>query len=169
MFNTHVESLPAAGRFSLRCKAHNVSALSKALGLDLPSNISESAQTNGRTALKLGPDEWMVICDREDRDAIQQALAATYDSAPHSLTDISSREISIRVKGDQAEELLSTSCPRNLSKLTEGRGVRTIFDSVQVILTREAADQFRIDVWRSFAPHVFGLLGAATAEFKSGV
>lgn len=169
VFNTKIENIPAAGRFSLRCKEQNVAALSQALGLALPAKISEQSEAGGRSLLKLGPDEWVLTCSTQDKPTIKDTLAAVYPNAPHSLTDISSREVSIRISGDQAEELLSTSCPRNLSQLTPGRGIRTIFDSVQVILTREAENQFRLDIWRSFFPHVHGLLKAASLEFESGV
>ncbi|KZL27637.1 sarcosine oxidase subunit gamma [Pseudovibrio sp. WM33] len=168
-FNSTVETLPAMGRFSLRCKRENTVAMSKALGFELPSSISESAHSGDMTALKLGPDEWMLTCPMEARSEIEQSLAAIYPDAVHSLTDISSREVSIRISGPEAEELLSTSCPRNLAELKSGRGVRTIFDSVQVILTREEQNQFRLDVWRSFVPHVMGLLTVAVAEFECGL
>ncbi|KZL15422.1 Sarcosine oxidase, gamma subunit family [Pseudovibrio axinellae] len=167
--NTSLESLPATGRFSLRCKEQNIAVLSRALGLALPTKISLQVAANGRTALMLGPDEWVLSCECDDRPAIKEALAKVCESAPHSLTDISSRERSIRVKGREAAALLNTSCPRNLAELPSGRGVRTIFDSVQVILTREETDQYRLDIWCSFFPHVHALLSAANAEFKSGV
>ncbi len=168
-FNSTVENLPEMGRFSLRCKRENTVAMSKALGFELPSSISEITRSRTRSALRLGPDEWMLTCPMEERSALGKSLAAIYPDAVHSLTDISSREVSIRISGPEAEELLSTSCPRNLAELASGRGVRTIFDSVQVILTREKKDQFRLDVWRSFAPHVLGLLTVAVAEFECGL
>ncbi|WP_109317281.1 sarcosine oxidase subunit gamma [Pseudovibrio ascidiaceicola] len=168
-FNSTVETLPQMGRFSLRCKRENTVAMSKALGFELPSSISQTAQSGNRSVLKLGPDEWMLTCPMEERSAIEKAFAAIYPDAVHSLTDISSREVSIRISGPEAEELLTTSCPRDLAVLKSGRGVRTIFDSVQVILTREDNNQFRLDVWRSFVPHVMGLLTVAVAEFECGL
>ncbi len=168
-FNTIVESLPAMGRFSLRCKRENTVAMSKALRFELPLSISQMVQSGNVTALKLGPDEWVLTCPMNERANIEQSLATAYVDAVHSLTEISSREVSIRISGPEAEELLSTSCPRNLAELTVGRGVRTIFDSVQVVLTREEQNLFRLDVWRSFAPHVMGLLTVAVKEFECGL
>ncbi len=168
-FTTTVETLPAMGRYNLRCKRENTVAMSKTLGFELPCSIGEAVQSDKQTALKLGPDEWLLTCPMEERATIKQSFAEVYPDAPHSLTDISSREISICISGDQAEELLSTSCPRNLANLSTGCGVRTIFDSVQVVLMREDANQFRLDVWRSFAPHVLGLLAVARAELESSL
>ncbi len=56
-----VEVLPPAERISLRAPEASVAALSKALGLTLPKKPKTSASKTGRTALWLGPDEWLVI------------------------------------------------------------------------------------------------------------
>ena len=53
--------LPPAERISLRAPAASVAALSKALGVSLPQKPKTSAAKAGRTALWLGPDEWLVI------------------------------------------------------------------------------------------------------------
>ena len=50
-----------------------------------------------------------------------------------------------------------------------GSGTRTVFDTAQVVLTREADDRFHLTVWRSFAPHVRALLDTATRELAAGL
>jgi sarcosine oxidase, subunit gamma len=50
-----------------------------------------------------------------------------------------------------------------------GSGARTVLDTVQVVLTREAEDRFHLTVWRSFAPHVRALLEIAARELASGL
>lgn len=64
-------------------------------------------------------------------------------------------------------DLLATGCPLDLAKLPVGSGTRTLFDSVQIVLTREARDRFHLIVWRSFAPHVRALLETATRELAT--
>jgi sarcosine oxidase, subunit gamma len=49
-----------------------------------------------------------------------------------------------------------------------GAGTRTVFDTVQVVLTREAESRFRLAVWRSFAPHARSLLETAAGEIPAG-
>ncbi|WP_428521516.1 hypothetical protein [Pseudorhodoplanes sp.] len=44
---------------------------------------------------------------------------------------------------------------------------RTVFDGVQIVLIRHAADRFR--VWCSFADHVWGRLRAASREIELGI
>ena len=53
--------LQPAERISLRAPEASVAALSKALGVTLPNQPKTSASKAGRTALWLGPDEWLVI------------------------------------------------------------------------------------------------------------
>ena len=67
--NVKVEVLPPAERMSLRAPEASVAALSKALGLTLPKQPKTSAAKAGRTALWLGPDEWLVI-DEAGKDPL---------------------------------------------------------------------------------------------------
>ncbi|MDD9908594.1 MAG: sarcosine oxidase subunit gamma [Ahrensia sp.] len=160
--------LPEATRFSLRINSGNLAAASKALGLSLPTTIGTRAASGTRSALCHGPDEWEILASEDDRADIEAAFAAIYLKAPHSLTDISDREITIVIEGDKAVELLSVGCPINLDRLAVGNGKRTVFDSAQVVIYRDARDSFRMQVWRSFLAHVWGLLNIANCELAAG-
>ncbi|WP_370158718.1 sarcosine oxidase subunit gamma [Limimaricola soesokkakensis] len=164
-----IEELTPAARFSLRARAANVPALSKALGLELPGRVGERAEARGRVALCLGPDEWLLTAPEAARDGIVTDLAPAYAEAPHSLAEISDREISYAITGPAALELLSIACPRDLDRLVTGRAVRTVFDTAQVVLWRDGPEAFRLDVWRSFAPHVLALLETGRAEIAAGL
>lgn len=162
-----VEELAPAARFSLRVRPDHRAALAQALGVDLPARIGDRAVSDGREALCLGPDEWLVTAP--EAAAIAATAAAVYATAPHSLTEISDREITLRLTGPQVLDLLATGCPRDVAALAEGRGCRTVFDSATVTLWRDAETEFRMDVWRSFAPHVRSLLAQAEAELIAGL
>ena len=88
---------------------------------------------------------------------------------PHSLTVISDREFTIAITGPRAQEFLTVACPLDLSRMAPGTAKRTLFDSAQVVLIRDAEDAFRIEVWRSFFPHVSELLVIAQREFACGL
>lgn len=162
-----IEELPADARFSLRVRPDHRAALAQALGLDLPTRIGDRAATHGREALCLGPDEWLILAP-EAAPLIDDA-ASVYARAPHSLTEISDREITLRLTGPQVLDLLATGCPRDIAALADGRGCRTVFDSATVTLWRDGPSDFRIDIWRSFAPHVRNLIGQAETELKAGL
>ena len=138
-------------------------------GLDLPARVGARASAAGRSALCLGPDEWVLHAPEAEAAAIRDAFAAIAAEASHSLVDISDREIALGLEGPAVLDLLACGCPRDLARLPVGAGTRTVFDSAQVVLTREAEDRFRLEVWRSFAPHVRALLTTATAELAAGL
>ena len=157
-----VRDLAPVARFSLRMAEGG--AAGRALGLDLSGRIGTRAEAGGREALRLGPDEWVVTAPEGDADAMADAMAAIYAEAPHAFVDVSDRELTIAVEGPAAVDLLAIGCPRDLDRIAPGQGRRTIFDTVSVVLWRDAADRFRLDVWRSFHPHVRDLLAVGNAE-----
>ncbi len=122
-----------------------------------------------RRALCLGPDEWVLTAAGTDRDAIAAAFAALYADLPHSLVEISDREIAVTLEGPEAVTLLTVGCPVDVEGFAVGAGARTIFDGVQVVLYRDAPDRFTLEVWRSFLPHVLDLLETANRELATGL
>lgn len=164
-----VEDLPPAARFSLRAREASREALGAALGLALPTRIGERAEGAGREAVCLGPDEWLIVAPEAEGPAIAEALAATYESAPHAAANISDREVGFRVSGPGTLSLLAMGCPRDLAALAVGRAVRTVFDGASVVLWRDGEEEFRLDIWRSFAPHGRALLETGRAELAAGL
>ncbi|WP_334063011.1 sarcosine oxidase subunit gamma [Limimaricola cinnabarinus] len=164
-----VEELAPVARFSLRLREKHRAALAQALGLDLPQRVGDVARAGARAALCLGPDEWLIHAPEAEAEAIAAAGAGAYADAPHSLVEISDREITYAVTGPAAQALLTIACPRDLDRLAKGRAIRTVFDTAQVVLWRDGEDAFRLDVWRSFAPHVRALLDAGRAELSAGL
>lgn len=163
-----IDELAPVARFSLRVRPANVATLSQALGLDLPGRVGQTAEARGRKALCLGPDEWLICAPEEARDAIVAEAAVAYETAPHSLAEISDREVTYAISGPAAQELLTIACPRDLDRLAPGQAVRTVFDTAQVVLWRDGVEAFRLDVWRSFAPHVRALLETGRVELDAG-
>lgn len=150
-----------ATRLSLRCRADAVSALSSVLGLDLPVRPRTSASANGRHALWLGPDEWLVI-DEAQSDLIAACASA---NVLHSATDVSHRNTAILVTGAHAARVLNGACPLDLSlaEFPVGACTRTLLGKIQVVLYRTAEDTFRVECWRSYVGYAFSIL-AESAE-----
>jgi sarcosine oxidase subunit gamma len=161
--------LPEAARFSLRIAPADLAAASKAFGLALPPRVGEASEKGGRRALCLGPDEWLLRAGEAEQATIEEAFAAIYGIAPHSLVSIGDREIGLFVEGPEAATLLSVGCPIDLDRLAVGSGKRTVFDGVQVVLFRESAERFTLEAWRSFVPHVWELLNTANRELIAGL
>ncbi|WP_033068566.1 sarcosine oxidase subunit gamma [Thalassospira australica] len=154
-------------RFSLRLRAANIPAVSMAIGVELPITVGERASNGTTEAICLGPDEWMVIAKSDNTDTLVSACADIYASATHSLTEVSAREITVRIEGDRAAELLTIGCPRDIDSIPVGGGCRTVVDGVTVVLWRDEEQSFRMDIWRSFALHVIDLLCRGCKELAA--
>jgi sarcosine oxidase subunit gamma len=140
-----------------------------ALGVPLPERIGSRSTNGARSALCLGPDEWLIEAPETESAPLGAAIAELAARTPISAVEVSDREITFALEGPAVLDLLATGCPRDLARLPVGSGTRTLFDSAQVVLIREADDRFHLTVWRSFAPHVRALLDLATRELAAGL
>jgi sarcosine oxidase subunit gamma len=156
-----IAELPPTTRISFRI------ADPAAATLGLPATVGARTAEGNRTALCLGPDEWLLEAGAGERDALLSTLAGV--AAPHSAVEVSDREITYALEGPAVLELLASGCPRDLARMPVGSGARTVFDTVQIVLVREADDRFHLTVWRSFAPHVCSILDIAVRELAAGL
>lgn len=160
--NARVATLPPAHRISLRAPTGSLDALSKALGLTLPQKAKSSVSKGSRTALWLGPDEWLVI-DEGANDPLEACAGVT---ELHSAVGVSHRNMAIAVTGPGAENTLSAGCPQDLSLAVFPVGAcsRTILGKVEVVILRTGEDSFRVECWRSFSDYVFAFLTDAARD-----
>ena len=138
-------------RYSLR--ARDPAMLAAVIGHPLPARISE---TEGGIAC-LGPDEYYA---RLPVDTVLPDGAGQ----PVSIVDISARAVGIALEGDRAVDVLAAGCPLDLTRFAVGRTARTIFETVEIIVTREAQARWHVEVWRSSAPWLWQALATAAAD-----
>jgi len=151
-------------RFSLRIAIDHFGEAAKEFGCDLPRAIGGMMSSAGKRALCLGPDEHLLMAPAGQENDIARRFDTLYAEIPHSLVNISHRETGIEVEGQAAAQALAAACPLDLAAMPAGSGTRTIFDKAQIVLIKHNDTSYRIEVWRSFAPHVFGLLEAVSQE-----
>lgn len=158
----HVTAAGPATRLSLRAGGDAVSALSKAFGLTLPQKPKTSASANGRHALWLGPDEWLLI---DESGADLAALAAKADVL-HSAVDVSHRNTAVLVAGERAAEAIASGSPHDLSPkvFPVGACARTVLGKIEVVIFRTGEQEYRVECWRSFAPYAFALLAEGAED-----
>lgn len=144
-----------AFRMSLRVRPDAIAAFSKALGVALPMKPKSSETKGTRTALWLGPDEWLILDGANN--PIDDAAKA---KALNSSVDVSQRNTAIIVSGAAAEATLSSGCPQNLSLAVFPVGAcsRTILGKVEIVVLRTGAQEFRVECWRSFSDYVMTFL-----------
>jgi sarcosine oxidase subunit gamma len=153
-------------RFSLRIDPSHIAQASGALRLDLPAKIGGVAVSQDNSAVCLGPDEWYLKTSLAGQEAVETAFAALYATAPHSLVNVGHRDVGIEIEGADAALALQSAIPFDVEAMLVLSGCRTIFDKAQIVLVREAENRFRIEVWRSFADHVWGILRVASREIE---
>jgi len=157
---------PMTGRISLRTRG-DLAAIGKAIGVSLPTQIGICAKTDGIEVVCLGPDEWTLLVPLDQIEKVQGALATLAPSLPHSMTEITGREITFQIEGPQAADLMSIGCPRDISTIKVGQARRTLFDGATVVLWRDAETSFRMDVWNSFAPFLASTLETGAKELAA--
>ena len=139
---------PPMARYSLR--ARQAQALETILNVKVPKKIGA---TEGGIAC-LGPDEWLLRGKAGGVIPMGAGLAV-------AITDISERSICLVIEGARASELLMSGCPLDLDQFAVGRATRTIYETVEIILIRDAEDRFQVEVWRSFAAWLWTALTTA--------
>jgi len=162
-----VHLLPPARRFVLRGDSAARAAAERALGVPVPALACRAGSDGTRAALWLGPDEWLLIAADQDA-AAERALLPALEGLAHSLVDVSHRQIGLTVSGAQAATLLNAGCPLDLqlSAFPVGMCTRTMLSKAEVVLWRTGAEQFRLEVWRSFAAYVSEYLAAAARDLN---
>lgn len=160
--NVSVAVAPPASRLSLRAPDVSAASLSAALGLDLPMRPKTSVSNDGRHALWLGPDEWLVI----DESGADLAALVRPVAAFHSAVDVSHRNAAFIVAGTGAATAINAGCPQDLSlaAFPVGAASRTILHKIEIVLYRTGADEFRVECWRSFADYGFSFLSEAAKD-----
>jgi sarcosine oxidase subunit gamma len=151
-----LQVLPPAARYILRGAEAAHAAAEGALGVEIPAIACRAASEGERAALWLGPDEWLLIGPLAEGTALEATLGAALKELPHSLVDVSHRQIGLCVSGRQAALLLAAGCPLDLdeSAFPVGMCTRTMLAKAEVVLWRPAREVFRVEVWRSFAAYL---------------
>jgi sarcosine oxidase subunit gamma len=165
--------LPPASRWILHGGPAARARAAPVWGVELPETACRAAIAGTRAALWLGPDEYLLLelapSERIEESAaavagaFEQALAATR----YALVEVSHRQFALEVSGEHAATMLSAGCPLDLdlAEFPVGMCTRTVFAKADVVLWRTRADAFHLEVWRSFAGYVSGLLAEIAREF----
>jgi sarcosine oxidase subunit gamma len=141
-------------------------AASAAFGVDLPTESCRAAAVGARAALWLGPDEWLLLAPDDEHAAAGAALEAALSTLPHSLVDVSHRQVGLDVHGPRVEWLLESHCPLplNLRDFPVGMCTRSVFAKTEIVLWRQAPERFHVEVWRSFSQYLVGLMQQVADE-----
>jgi len=165
-----VRRLPPAARYVLRGGPAVAAAASGALGFPVPTAACRAGSQAEQAALWLGPDEWLILAPGDRACELEAALHAALPPLPHSLVDVSHRQIALEVHGGEAGRLLAAGCPLDLDRgaFPVGMCTRTMLGKAEIVLWRTGLEVFRIEVWRSFAAYLSEFLAEAARGINSG-
>lgn len=150
--DARLAAVPACMRLVLRGNADVAKLAGAALDVELPRQPNRAMHQGGQAALWLGPDEWLLLTEFDAASAIETRLAGQ----PHSLVDVSHRQIGIVLEGSASAQMLSAGCPLDLRthRFPVGMATRTIFMKAEIVLWRQTETRFHIEIWRSFLPYL---------------
>jgi sarcosine oxidase subunit gamma len=170
-----LNALPPAARWVLHGDARARALAAPVFGVAFAEAACRAAVVGARATLWLGPDEYLLLDASPDLGATpgDSAAAMTSDleraltDAPHALVDIGHRQFALEISGPHAGTILNGACPLDLdlNEFPIGMCTRTVFAKADIVLWRTRADAFHVEVWRSFAGYVTGLLAEIAAEF----
>jgi len=153
-----------AVRLNVRADTATAATIGMAIGVLLGTAPCRAVIVRDRTALWLGPDEWLVLAPEAETTLAQQPPATL-----GSIVDVSHAYVGIEVSGPRAAWCINAFNALDLDRhvFPPGACTRTLFGKVEVVLWRVEAEHFRIEVARSFAPYVRQCLEEASREFLS--
>lgn len=174
-----MKPLPPAVRWVLHGDARARALATPVWGVAFAEAACRAVALGTRATLWLGPDEYLLLdmapgatslpkatpdgAEANVASALERALADT----PHALVDISHRQFALEISGPHALPILNGACPLDLDlgEFPIDMCTRTVFSKADIVLWRTGADAFHVEVWRSFASYVTGVLGEIAREF----
>ena len=164
----HLTDLPPCTRLILRGRPAAIEAATAPLGFALPEKPCRAVTMQDRSALWLGPDEWLILA--VPSDPVAEALTQNLQPHPHSLVDVSHRQTAIELTGPAAADVLNAGCPLDLdtTAFPPGMCTRTVLAKSEMILWRVAEEKFHLEVTRAFAPYVRRFLLEAARDYPAG-
>src|ERR1700737_2936826 len=154
-----IRELPFVAQINLRADPNDAGLmrrLTQALGFALPVTPNAVASKKDRHILRLGPDEWLVVGEDGQQDAIETALRGGLDGVFAAITDVSANRTVLEISGLSARHLLAHGMPIDLDARAFGSGrcAQTLLAKAQVIIERRDNGVFCLYVRTSFAGYV---------------
>ena len=153
--------VPLLAQVGLRVNADKIGALAVPL---TPNTVRVEGD---RTALWLGPDEWLITGPPGSASAIIEELHAGLGGTHHACVDLSANRAVLDIGGPEAIDVLERGCSLDLhpSHWSAGMCAQTNLARTQVIL-EQRTDVTRIFVRPSFADYLVDWLTVAAAALR---
>ena len=167
-----LQRLVDVGYVNIRGDASNpdfFEAVAKATGLALPTQPN-TVVSGAHDIYWLGPSEWMLVSEQADTLRLTVALTEELKPPQHAaVNDLSGGQVTYRLSGENARQLLSKGCALDLHPSVFGHGAcaQTGLAKASVVL-RPLGDESGFDVLvrRSFSDYLWQWLLRAGREYR---
>jgi sarcosine oxidase subunit gamma len=159
---------PPASRLILQCDAPARGAAAGIWGTPFSEQSCRAGTQGDRATLWLGPDEYLMWQNSRDAPLPIEELEQALSPYPHSLVDVSHRQVALEISGSQAATILAGACPLDLDQgqFPVHMCTRTVLAKAEIVLWRTAPEVFHLEVWRSFLSYTQDLLNEIGREFS---
>lgn len=144
--------------------------ISDFLGYELPFNNKVSGDNKTRT-LWLGPNEYLILCEDNEKFNIINDLRSNLGSDFFAITDVSDYYLTMRLSGQNAIDVLSKSCSLDfkLNVSEKDTCAQTYINKATVLIDRLSEENiFDISVRWSFAEYLWEWLSDSCREYING-
>jgi sarcosine oxidase subunit gamma len=165
-----IRSLAPRSRFSLRIELSLLAPAKTIAGFALGMPINRYATAAGWTAMRLGPDEWLLSGPESQAAQIAGDVEAALDSLHHALVDVGHARVALSVSGPRAADVINGGCALDLASplFPVGAATRTLLGKAEIILSRcDDAPTFEIECARSFADYMRDFLLDAARQYRT--
>lgn len=148
-------------------------------GLDLPSSTRTVVTGEGSSLLRLGPDEWLLVCaGLDEAEGLARRLSEALSGRHAVAIDVSSGYTALRLGGASAKATLQKGCTIDLDAphFAAGDCTRTRLGNADVVLHRVEDDPgdgsgglYDIYVPRSYAVSLWHWLDESSFEYGLAV
>ena len=164
--NLKISEVESTFKINLRGKKREfITNIGKILSMIPPIEPNTSSQNKDLNLLWLSPDEWMLYSNQlmktNSNDKIETELINSISKLNYgSVTNVTDQWVMINISGDNAYELLSSSCPFDFTifKSKKGSVVQTIVNHIDVIIHNKNNNDLNLFVRRSFSNHLWSWL-----------
>ncbi len=158
-----------ASRLILQCEAPARGAAAEVWGVPFSEQSCRAQCSGERATLWLGPDEHLMWQATRHAALPIEELEQALSAFPHSLVDVSHRQVALEISGSHAATILSGACPLDLDleEFPVNMCTRTVLGKAEIVLWRTAPEVFHLEVWRSYLSYAQELLVEIGREFPS--
>jgi len=163
--------IPLLGYISIRGDAKNeafVNTINTALNIKIPTQACGMICAAWGSILWLSPDEWLIICKREQRALFQQLLETALAGIHSQVIDNSGGFTKVLLKGKNASDVLHHCTVYDLRMLSEGKVVGTTFGKSSIFLHKQD-NGYSLVFRRSFADYIWRYLERSALPYGFGI